>query len=188
MDLTTLKALKPAAFERAADGYRATGDMAATAKDHVDNVVAAGLRKSLNGLALDAAAEELSRALGELPLHADRMRPDQHRAQRLRPRHGGGPEQAPVALDDATALKVTVNSDGSVAYPEAQPKSGAGLPLRGGTVGGVTDPTAQAVGRQSALLDPNPTTARRSPSRTVSPPLSRRRRRPMRNGRPESGH
>lgn len=59
MDLTTLKALKPAAFERAADGYRATGDMAATAKDHVDNVVAAGLRKSLNGLALDAAAEEL---------------------------------------------------------------------------------------------------------------------------------
>ncbi|WP_329043836.1 hypothetical protein [Streptomyces sp. NBC_01422] len=156
MDLTTLKALKPAAFERAADGYRATGDMAATAKDHVDNVVAAGLRKSLNGLALDAAAEELSRLSAnfhytqiECGLISTALNGFAHDMEAAR-------NKLLSALDDATALKVTVNSDGSVAYPEAQPKSGAGPPLRGGTVGGVTDPTAQAVGRQSALLDPNP--------------------------------
>ncbi|MEU2676308.1 alpha/beta hydrolase [Streptomyces sp. NPDC007107] len=156
MDLTTLRALKPAAFERAADGYRATGDMAATAKDHVDNVVAAGLRKSLNGLAVDAAAEELSRLSAnfhytqiECGLISTALNGFAHDLEAAR-------KKLLSALDDATALKVTVNPDGSVTYPEAQPKSGAGLPLKGGTVGGMTGPTAQAVGRQSALLDPNP--------------------------------
>lgn len=49
MDLATLKRLKPSEFEDAADGYRAAGDMADTAKDHIDRVVVPGMRKSLNG-------------------------------------------------------------------------------------------------------------------------------------------
>ncbi|WP_405187281.1 hypothetical protein OG582_25305 [Streptomyces anulatus] len=39
MDYTALKALRPSEFEQAADGYRATGDMAQAAKDHIDNVL-----------------------------------------------------------------------------------------------------------------------------------------------------
>jgi hypothetical protein len=39
MDIATLKALKPSEYEEAADGYRATSDMASTAKDAVQNQI-----------------------------------------------------------------------------------------------------------------------------------------------------
>ncbi|MEV3853717.1 alpha/beta hydrolase [Streptomyces sp. NPDC050095] len=156
MDLATLKKLKPSEFEEAADGYRATGDMASAAKDHIDNVVVAGMRKSLHGQALDAAAGELKKlsanfhytqiecGLVSTALNGFAYDVDAARKKLL------------SALDDAETLKLTVNADGSVTYPEGQPRNGVELPPKGGTVGGTTDPTAQAVGRQSAHFDPNP--------------------------------
>ncbi|BCM68837.1 hypothetical protein EASAB2608_04171 [Streptomyces sp. EAS-AB2608] len=49
MDIATLQALKPSEFEEAADGYRATSEMASTAKDKVENQIAAGVRNQLKG-------------------------------------------------------------------------------------------------------------------------------------------
>ncbi|HAN85784.1 MAG TPA: hypothetical protein DCQ27_06695 [Micrococcus luteus] len=61
MNLTTLKQLEPSEWEEAADGYRSTGDMAAEAKDHLENVVIAGIRTSRRGEAADAPIAELKR-------------------------------------------------------------------------------------------------------------------------------
>ncbi|MFI9624801.1 alpha/beta hydrolase [Streptomyces sp. NPDC052042] len=156
MNLTTLKALKPSEFEQAADGYRATSDMASAAKDHIDNVVAAGMRKSLQGQALDAAIKELGNLSAnfhytriECGLVSTALNGFAHALEAAR-------KKLLSALDDAQALKFTVNADGSVTYPAGQSKSGADSAPEGGSVGGSTDPTAQALGRQSAGFDPNP--------------------------------
>ncbi|MFJ2018673.1 alpha/beta hydrolase [Streptomyces nodosus] len=156
MDLTTLKKLKLSDFEEAADGYRATSDMAGAAKDHIDNVVAAGMRKSLQGHALDAALGELKNlsvnfhyAQIECGLISTALNGFAHDMAAAR-------RKLLTALDDAEALKFTVNADGSVTFPDAQPRHAVELPPQGGTVGGATDPTARAVGRQAATFDPNP--------------------------------
>lgn len=156
MDLATLKALKPSEWQDAADGYRATSDMASAAKDHIDNVVVAGMRKSLKGDALDAAVKELGRLsanfhytqieCGLVSTALNGFAFDMDAAKR----------KLQSALDDAEAHKFTVNSDGSVTYPEGQPKNGVETPSKGGTAGGQTDPTAQAIDRQAAGFDPNP--------------------------------
>ncbi|MEU3251892.1 alpha/beta hydrolase [Streptomyces sp. NPDC006997] len=155
MDLATLKKLKPSEYEQAADGYRAVGDMASASKDEIDNVIAAGMRKALKGQALDAALGELKQlsanfhyiqiecGLVSTALNGFAYDMDAARKKLL------------SALDDAESRKLTVNADGSVTYPEGQPRNGVELPPKGGTVSGTTDPTAQAVGRQAAGFDPN---------------------------------
>lgn len=156
MDLATLKKLKPSEFEEAADAYRAVGDMASAAKDHIDNVVVAGMRKALKGQALETAAGELKKLsadfhytqieCGLVSTALNGFAYDINAAQK----------KLLAALDDAQAHKFTVNANGSVTYPEGKPRNGVELPPKGGTVGGTTDPTSQAVGRQSAQFDPNP--------------------------------
>ncbi|MEU8955835.1 alpha/beta hydrolase [Streptomyces sp. NPDC048518] len=155
MDLATLKKLKPSEFEQAADGYRATSDMARAAKDEIENVIVAGMNKSLKGEALTAAIGELKKlaanfhytqtecALASTALNGFAYDIDSARNKLL------------AALDDAEGKKFTVNNDGSVTYP-AGPSDGVDKPSRGGSVSGATDPTAQGVGRQSAHFDPNP--------------------------------
>lgn len=59
MDYATLKSLRPADFEDAADGYRAVGDMASQAKDDLENQIAAKMQERLEGKAVDAAVEQL---------------------------------------------------------------------------------------------------------------------------------
>ncbi|MFI2640628.1 alpha/beta hydrolase [Streptomyces sp. NPDC018610] len=156
MDLATLKKLKPSEFEEAADGYRATSDMASAAKDHLDNVVAAGMRKSLEGQALEAA-------LGELKNLAADFHYTQIECGLVSTALGGFAHDIDAArkkllsaLDDAQAQKLTVNADGSVTYPDGPAKDGSETPAKGGTVSGATDPAVQGIARQSAHFDPNP--------------------------------
>ncbi|MEU6618099.1 alpha/beta hydrolase [Streptomyces parvus] len=156
MNLATLKQLKPSEWEEAADGYRKTGDMAAKAKDQVENVVAAGIRKSLRGDAADAALAELKRLAAnfhytqvQCGLVSTALNGFAHDMEAAR-------RKLLAALDDAEAKKFTVGPDGSVSYPAAQPENGVELPPEGGSVSGLTDPTAQAVGRQAANFNPNP--------------------------------
>ncbi len=59
MDVATLKKFTPTAYEDAADGYRATGEMAAKAKDAIDVRISAGVRAQLEGEAATAALNEL---------------------------------------------------------------------------------------------------------------------------------
>lgn len=156
MNLATLKQLKPSEWEEAADGYRKTGDMAAKAKDQVENVVAAGIRKSLRGDAADAALAELKRLAAnfhytqvQCGLVSTALNGFAHDMEAAR-------RKLLAALDDAEAKKFTVGPDGSVSYPAAQPENGVELPPEDGSVSGLTDPTAQAVGRQAANFNPNP--------------------------------
>ncbi|WP_053912909.1 alpha/beta hydrolase [Streptomyces sp. SCSIO 75703] len=156
MNLATLKRLKPSEFEEAAHGYRATSDMANEAKDHLDRVVAAGMRKSLRGEALEAA-------LGELKNLAANFHYVQIECGLVGTALGGFAHDVGAArrkllsaLDDADAMRFTVDADGGVTYPDVPAGGDEEKPARGGTVGGSSDRTARALARQAAGFDPNP--------------------------------
>ncbi|MEU2062346.1 hypothetical protein ABZ576_18985, partial [Streptomyces sp. NPDC013455] len=133
MDIATLKALKPAEFEEAADGYRATSEMASTAKDAVENKISATLRDQLEGEAVTAALGELKElgknfhyiqtecALASTALNAFAF--DMAAAKR----------KLEAALEDAKAAGCTVGADGSVSFPAGGEKVDGKVP-EGGTV------------------------------------------------------
>ncbi|MFK0022520.1 alpha/beta hydrolase [Streptomyces sp. NPDC090798] len=156
MDLATLKALKPAELSEAADGYRSTSDMASAAKDRVDNQIAVAMRNSLKGEAATAAVNQLTE-LGknfhyvqvECGLVGTALEAFSYEV-------GAAKSKLDAALEGAQAAKLTVNADGSITYPPSGEKGEDGKIPEGGTVSGLTDDTASAVGRQSANFDPNP--------------------------------
>ncbi|MGW7452650.1 alpha/beta hydrolase [Streptomyces sp. NPDC054787] len=151
MDLATLKALQPSEFAQAADGYRASSDMASAAKDHIDNVVAASMRGSLKGEARDAALAELKQlsanfhyAQIECGLVSTALNGFVHDMNAAR-------GKLLSALADAEALKFTVGADGSVTYPPAEPRTMVELPPAGGTVSAGADPRAPGAPPPSVL-------------------------------------
>jgi hypothetical protein len=155
MDYTTLKALKPSEYSDAADGYRRTSDMASASKDRIENQIAAAMQKDNEGEALDAALKQL-RELGEnfhyvqvecglAAAALDGFAYDLEAAKR----------KLEAAVEGAQAQRLTVHSDGSVSYPPGGEQTDGKLPA-GGTVTGLTDSVASAVGRQAANVDPNP--------------------------------
>ncbi|MFF2999006.1 alpha/beta hydrolase [Streptomyces sp. NPDC057950] len=156
MDLATLKALKPTEFSEAADGYRSTSDMASAAKDRLDNQIVVAMRNSLKGEAATAAINQLTE-LGknfhyvqvECGLVSAALEAFSYEV-------GAARSKLDAALEGAQAAKLTVNTDGSITYPPSGEKSADGKVPEGGTVSGLTDATASAVGRQSANFDPNP--------------------------------
>ncbi|AKN70855.1 hypothetical protein QR97_14455 [Streptomyces sp. PBH53] len=158
MDIATLKALKPSEFEEAADGYRATSDMASTAKDKVENQIAAGIRNQLKGAAATAALDELKElaqnfhyvqtecALASTALNGFAY--DMAAAKR----------KLEAALEDAKAAGCTVGADGSVTFPAGGKEVDGKVP-EGGTVSAstsATDPTSAAIERQAVNMHPNP--------------------------------
>lgn len=157
MDYATFKAFKPTEFEDAADGYRSMSNVAQSAKDHIENTVAAGMRKTLEGEAAEAAQEQL-RALaknfhytltecGVISTALNGFAYDMAAAKR----------KLNAAIDDAQADGCTVNGDGSVTYPAGQ-KPGDEKVADGGTVTGSAggSPTSDALERQAANIHPNP--------------------------------
>ncbi|MGC9380286.1 alpha/beta hydrolase [Streptomyces sp. MH13] len=156
MDLATLKALKPTEYSEAADGYRSTSDMASAAKDAVDHRIQVAMRTQLEGKAATAAGKQL----GELSQNFHYIQVQCGLASTALDAFSYETEAAKRKLDaalvSAKAAGLTVNADGSVSYPPGGDKGGDGKTPAGGTVGGLTDGTASAVGRQAANLDPNP--------------------------------
>ncbi len=156
MDLATLKALKPTEYSEAADGYRSTSDMASAAKDRIDNQIAVALRNQLKGKAATAAGKQL----GELSQNFHYVQVQCGLVSTALEAFSYETEAAKrkldTALENAKAANLTVNSDGSVTYPPGGKKGEDGKTPDGGTVGGLTDSTASAVGRQAANFDPNP--------------------------------
>jgi hypothetical protein len=153
MDLTTLKTFRPAEYEDAADAYRATGDIAGTAKDTIDQQVSAALRDRLEGEAATAALVQLKHlsrnfhyaqtGCGLVSTALNGFAHDMGAARR----------KLMAALEDARAAGCTVGADGSVTYP-----AGGDAP-EGGTVRGTdgpASPMAAALYRQSAAAHPNP--------------------------------
>ncbi|MER5407834.1 alpha/beta hydrolase [Streptomyces sp. NPDC002769] len=156
MDLATLRAIKPTEFSEAADGYRSTSDMASAAKDRLDNQIAVAMRNSLKGEAATAAINQLAE-LGE-NFHYIQVECGlvSTALEAFSYEVGVAKSKLDVALDGAESANLTVNADGSITYPPSGDKGKDGKVPEGGTVGGLTDGTAAAVGRQSANFDPNP--------------------------------
>ncbi|MEU5160571.1 alpha/beta hydrolase [Streptomyces sp. NPDC020875] len=158
MDLKTLRALKPAAFEGAADGYRALADMAQSAKDQIESGVIAGMRKAgLKGEALDAA-------LGEIRELGKNFQYTQVECGVISTAlHGfafdlaAAKQKLDAALADAEARKFSVNDDGTVTYPAGPDKVDGKIPEAGSVRGPEVDhPVSYGIGRQAAYIDPNP--------------------------------
>ncbi|KUO02044.1 alpha/beta hydrolase [Streptomyces caeruleatus] len=155
MDYTTLKALRPSEYSDAADGYRRTSDMASAAKDRIENQIAAALQKDNEGEALDSALKQL-RELGgnlhyvqvECGLVATALDGFAYELEAAK-------KKLEAAVEGAQAQRLTVHSDGSISYPPGGEKADGKLSV-GGTVTGLTDSVASAVGRQAANVDPNP--------------------------------
>ncbi|MFI0728048.1 alpha/beta hydrolase [Streptomyces sp. NPDC021225] len=169
MDYSTLKSLKPSEFEDAAGGYRTLGEMASQAKDDIEQQVTAGMRKSLEGKAVDEAVRKLRKlatnfhyAQVECALITTALN---SLAYELR----AAKNKLDAAVEDAAAAQFTVGSDGSVSYPSAGDKVDGKVP-EGGTVtgsarkstGNPIDPagdandTAKALQRQASNLHGNP--------------------------------
>ncbi|MEV7424485.1 alpha/beta hydrolase [Streptomyces sp. NPDC091212] len=155
MDLTALTSLKPSAYEEAADGYRATGAMAARTKDEVENGIAAAMRGSLRGEAAEAALAQLAELTknfhyiqvecGLVSTGLSAFAADVLPAKR----------KLDAALADAAARRFTIGPDGSVGYPAAGDETDGHRP-KGGTAGGLTDDVASAIARQAGTFHPNP--------------------------------
>lgn len=157
MDYATLKAFKPSEFEEAADGYRSMGNVAQAAKDHIENTVATGMRKSLQGEAAEASQTQLQALAknfhytltecGVISTALNGFAHDMAAAKR----------KLTAAIEDAQADGCRVNGDGSVTFPAGQ-KPGDEKVAEGGTVGGSAggSPTADALERQAANIHPNP--------------------------------
>lgn len=159
MDLATLKAFRPAEFEGAADGYRATGEMATAAKDTVDNQIGAGIRQHLKGDAAEAAL----RALAEL---SKNFHYTQSECGLVSTALNGfafdmaaAKRKLQAALEDARANNCTVDANGAVTYPPGGKEQDGKVPAGGtvtGSAGGSGSPTVAALDRQAAAMHPNP--------------------------------
>ncbi|MEU7567842.1 alpha/beta hydrolase [Streptomyces fradiae] len=158
MDLATLRTFKPAAFEDAADGYRAAGETAGKAKDAVDIRIASGIRARLDGEAATAALAELKElaknfhyAQTECGLVSTALNGFAHDMAAAK-------RKLEAAEADARAAGCTVRPDGSVGYPAGGQEVDGKVP-EGGTVrgsGGPASPLADALYRQAANAHPNP--------------------------------
>ncbi|MFF7601052.1 alpha/beta hydrolase [Streptomyces mirabilis] len=155
MDFATLRALKPSEFSDSADGYRSTSDMASAAKDRIEQQITVAMRNTNQGEAATAALKQLHELAqnfhytqaecGLVGAALDGFAYDLEAAKK----------KLDAAVDNAQAEKFTVHSDGSISYPSGGQEVDGKLP-GGGTVTGLTDSTASAVGRQAANFDPNP--------------------------------
>lgn len=134
MDHLTLKALKPAEYTEAADGYRAISGMADAGRDRIDNQIIAALRKANEGEAADAALDQL-RKLSE-NFHYTQVECglitgalDGFSSEIAAPKR-----RLAEALDDAAALAYTVSENGTITYPAGGKNALTGEPIPGGTV------------------------------------------------------
>ncbi|MFG3362993.1 alpha/beta hydrolase [Streptomyces griseofuscus] len=158
MDLAALKALEPSGYQDAADGYRATSEMAGKAGEALDSRISAGIRNQLSGETAKAALRELKElskdfhyAAAECALAGaalDGFAFDMAAAKR----------KLEAALEDAAAAGCTVGADGSVSFPAGGKEVDGKVP-EGGTVRVSTspmDPTSAALERQAVHMHPNP--------------------------------
>ncbi|MFJ7071080.1 alpha/beta hydrolase [Streptomyces sp. NPDC101115] len=157
MDLETLRAFKQAEYEEAADGYRAAGDMAMTAKDTIDTKISAGIRGELEGKAAEAALGELKELSKNFHYAQTECGLVSTALNGFAFDIGAAKRKLDAAIADAQAAGCTVNPNGSVSFP-AGAKPGAEKPADGGTVtgsAGGTD-TSDAIERQAINIHPNP--------------------------------
>ncbi|MGQ4732205.1 alpha/beta hydrolase [Streptomyces sp. Ju416(a)] len=157
MDLATLKAFKPSEYEEAADGYRATGDMASEAKDAIENRIGVGLRSEVEGDAAGAAHEQLKKLASNFHYVQTECGLVSTALNGFAFDIAVAKRKLEAAMEDARADGCTVNANGSVSYPAGK-KPGDEKTADGGTVTGSAggSPTSDALERQAVNIHPNP--------------------------------
>lgn len=131
-----LRDVRCAELEGAADGWGKASNRADAARDRIDKQLLAGLTGSQEGEAARAAVGRL-RALGRnlsyIYTECGLVRTTLNSlAQDLR----GSQRQLRDALEEAAGLRLTVQTDGSVSYPEAGEDPITKEKMRGGTASG----------------------------------------------------
>ncbi|MBB5936736.1 alpha/beta hydrolase [Streptomyces zagrosensis] len=170
MDFSTLKTLRPADFEDAADGYRASRDMASAAKDALNGRIPIAMRNALHGEAVDAAAEQLQKLSTNFHYIQVECGLMTTALTTLAGELSVAKKKLEAAIEAAEAGGCTVNPDGSVRYPaggdEVDGKVPAGGSVNGTAAGngssgpidlsGDTRDAAEALDDQAARMHPNP--------------------------------
>ncbi|MEU2689373.1 alpha/beta hydrolase [Streptomyces hygroscopicus] len=144
--------------------------MAGQAKDDLEQRIAAGMRKTLEGEAVDAAVVQLRKLATNFHYTQVECALISTALNSLAYELRAAKDKLDAAVEDAEAQKFTVGADGSVSYPAAGDKVDGKVP-EGGTVTGSAkgkptnqpiDPTgdandaADALERQAANIHPNP--------------------------------
>ncbi|MFF9566662.1 alpha/beta hydrolase [Streptomyces sp. NPDC014685] len=157
MDFRTLKALKPSGFEEAADAYRAMSRMAQTAGEHVENTVAPGMRRSLEGEAAQASQAQLRSLAKNFQYMRTECGVVSTALNGFAFDIAAAKRKLDTACEDAAADGCKVNPDGSVTYPAGR-RPGEEKTAEGGTVTGSAGGTgtSDAVERQAMGIHPNP--------------------------------
>ncbi|MCC8479467.1 alpha/beta hydrolase family protein [Streptomyces globisporus] len=150
---SALREVKCAELEQAADGWGRVSNRADAVRDRIEGELLPGLRDTQKGEAPEAAVRGLRRLgtnfqyiyteCGLLRTTLNSLAHEIKTQQRV----------LQGALDDAAALRFTVQADGSVTYPAAGEGLIDGKPLAGGTVSGVPNP---GMVPPSGLVAPNP--------------------------------
>ncbi|WP_128817888.1 alpha/beta hydrolase [Streptomyces sp. S063] len=150
---SALRAVKCAELEQAADGWGRVSNRADAVRDRIEGELLPGLRDTQKGEAPDAAVRGLRRLgknfqyiyteCGLLRTTLNSLAHEIKTQQRV----------LQGALDDAAALRFTVQADGSVTYPAAGEGLIDGKPLAGGTASGVPNP---GMVPPTGLVAPNP--------------------------------
>lgn len=140
--------------------------MASQAKDDIEQQVTAGMRKSLNGEAVDEAVRKLRKLAANFHYTQVECALITTALNSLAYELRAAKYKLDAAVEDAAAAQFTVGSDGSVSYPSAGEKVDGKVP-EGGTVkgsvrkstgnpidpAGDTKDTAEALDRQLNLQD-----------------------------------
>ncbi|MFJ5868390.1 alpha/beta hydrolase [Streptomyces parvus] len=150
---SALREVKCAELEQAADGWGRVSTRADAVRDRIEGELLPGLRDTQKGEAPDAAVRGLRRLgtnfqyiyteCGLLRTTLNSLAHEIKTQQRV----------LQGALDDAAALRFTVQADGSVTYPAAGEGLADGKPLAGGTASGVPNP---GMVPPTGLVAPNP--------------------------------
>ncbi|MEV7088806.1 alpha/beta hydrolase [Streptomyces sp. NPDC093085] len=159
MDYSTLKAFKPAEYEEAATAYHSMSQMAQAAKEHIEDTVATGMRKSLAGEAATAAQGELKALAGNFHYTQTECGVISTALNAFAYDMAEAKRKLDAACADAEAGRCKVNTDGSVTFPPGK-KPDAEETADGGTVTGNANSgsseTADAIERQAVNMHPNP--------------------------------
>nr|WP_202540732.1 alpha/beta hydrolase [Streptomyces sp. SID3915] len=157
MSWAALRDLRCAELESAADGWGRVGNRADAARDRIDKHLLNGLRETQQGAAAESAAARLRRLnrnfqyvhteCGLIRTTLNSLAHEMKAQQRA----------LMLALEDAAALKFTVQADGSVSYPAAGEGLIDGRPLQGGTT---TSNGLPDLVPPSGLAAPNPNVAK----------------------------
>nr|WP_202434117.1 MULTISPECIES: alpha/beta hydrolase [unclassified Streptomyces] len=157
MSWAALRDLRCAELESAADGWGRVGNRADAARDRIDKHLLNGLRETQQGAAAESAAARLRRLnrnfqyvhteCGLIRTTLNSLAHEMKAQQRA----------LMLALEDAAALKFTVQADGSVSYPAAGEGMIDGRPLQGGTT---TSNGLPDLVPPSGLAAPNPNVAK----------------------------